>query len=250
MNKRYLFLFLFLFIVIFSLPIVKVKVITGFNFLKKEIFNSFANIENEISTLIKQSKQIKELEKKNLKLQKKIAFFNSILADCLDLKNFKIIKNSNLIFTKTISYAALPDFSQIYIDYIGKDYPKGLVYNNLAAGLVVKRVGDYSLAFLNNNKKVSYTVYILDNGKKIPGIFKGGKNIIEYIPKFAKIKKGDLVITNGLDGLFYEGAKVGIIENIENKNLYKKAKIKLFYDSNAPNYFYVVKGVTNGYTKH
>ena len=76
------------------------------------------------------------------------------------------------------------------------------------------------------------------------------KRQIEYIPKFAKIKKGDLVITNGLDGLFYEGAKVGIIENIENKNLYKKAKIKLFYDSNAPNYFYVVKGEKNGYTKH
>ena len=253
MNKRYLFLFLFLFVLIFSIPIVKTEVINIFNYLKLEIFTSYENLQKNISNLIHQSQKIKKLTLEKQNLQKKIAFYNSILGNCLDLKNFEFIKDSNLIFTKTISYAAIPDFSQIYIDYKGKNYPRGLVYNNLAAGIAVKKVDNYSLAFLNNNKKVSYTIYILDNGKKIPGIFKGKENIIKYIPKFAKIKKGDLVITNGLDGLFYEGAKVGIIKSIENKNLYKEAKIKPFYDSNSPNYFYVVKklkGVTNGYTKH
>jgi len=253
MNKKYFFLFLFLFIILFSIPIVKIKTISFFNLLKEEFFLNFNAFEKNILDIINQSEKIKQLELQNQKLQKKIDFYNSVLGNCEDLDKFKFIKDSNLIFTKTISYAAIPDFSQIYIDYVGKNYPRGLVYNNLAAGIIAKRVGDYSLALLNSNKKVSYTVYILNNGKKIPGIFKGGKNIIKYISKFAKIKKGDLVITNGLDGLFYEGAKVGIIESIKNKNLYKEAKVKLFYNDNAPNYFYVVKkikGVYNGYTKH
>ena len=190
--------------------------------------------------MINQSEKIRKLQLQNQKLKKKIAFYDSILGNCEDLQNFYLVKDSNLSFTKTISFASIPDFSQIYINYVGKNYPRGLVYNNLAAGIVVKKVGNYSLALLNTNKKVSYTVYILDGGKKITGIFKGGKNIIDYIPKFAKIKKGDLVITTGLNGLFYEGAKVGVIETIKNKSLYKQAKIKLFY-TKAPNYFYVVK---------
>ena len=253
MNKKYLFLFLFLFVLVFSIPIVKIEIINVFDFLKTDFFSSFNNFRDDISNIINQSKKIKELKLQNYKLQKKIVVYNSILGNCEDLKNFIFVKDSNLVFSKIVSYADLPDFTKFYITYVGKNYPRGLVYNNLVAGIAVKRVGNYSLAFLNNNKKVSYTIYILDNGKKIPGIFKGGENIIKYIPKFAKIKKGDLVVTNGLDGLFYEGAKVGIIKSVKNENLYKEAKVKLFYDSNAPNYFYVVKklkGVTNGNTKH
>lgn len=253
MNKKYLFLFLFLCVLLFSIPAVKVKTLDFFNMSKIEIFSDLKHFRDTVFNIVNQSQKIQDLKIQNQKLRKKLAFYNSILGNCEDLKQFKFVKDSNLIFTKTISFAAIPDFTQIYINYVGDNYPRGLVYNNLAAGIVVKKVGDYSLAFLNTNKKVSYTVYILDGNKKIEGIFKGGKNIIEYIPKFAKIKKGDLVVTNGLDGLFYEGAKVGIIENIKNKNLYKQAKVKLFYNK-APNYFYVVKktikGVENGYTKH
>ena len=244
MNKKYFFLFLFLFVLIFSIPVVRIKTVDVFNMLKAEVFSSFNIFHDDISDIANQSEKIKNLKLQNKNLQEKIAFYNSILGNCEDLKKFKFVKDSNLVFTKTISYATIPDFSQIYIDYAGKNYPRGLVYNNLAAGLVVKRAGNYSLAFLNTDKKVSYTVYILDDNKKIPGIFKGGKNIIEYIPKFANIKKGDLVVTNGLDGLFYQGAKVGIIESIENKNLYKQAKVKLFY-TKAPDYFYVVKKSNN-----
>ena len=252
MNKRYLFLFFFILVLIFSIPLVKVKIINVFNFLKTEFFFSLKALRDDISDVINQSEKIKNLKLQNQKLNEKIALYDSVLENCKDLQNFKFVKDSNLILTKTVSFAAIPDFSRIYIDYVGKNYPRGLVYNNLAAGIVVKKVENYSLAFLNSNKKVSYTVYILHNGKEITGIFKGGKNIIEYISKFSKIKKGDLVITTGLNGLFYKGAKVGVIESVKNENLYKMAKIKLFY-TKAPDYFYVIKkikGVTNGYTKH
>ena len=258
MNKKYLLFFAFLIILVFSIPVVKYEVIGFFNFLKKNIFE-FYNYEKEnISNLINQAVKIKQLQQENFLLKNKILNFESFYQNCKDLKKFKFVKDSHLVFTKTISYASLPDFSQIYIDYVSKDsfFPKGLVYNNLAAGVVVKSFNNYSLALLNSNKKTSYTVFIGKN--KIPGIFYGKVNLIKYIPKFKNVKKGDLVITSGLDGIFYKGAMVGIITKVFQRKLYQEAKIKLFYNDLAPNYFYVVekydrirkKGGDNGYSKH
>ncbi len=257
MNKRYLVLFLVGLILLFFL--FKIEIINIFNFIKLNMSNLQTQIYHEVSVLKNQKKQIEDLEEENKKLKNKIAYLNSILFNCKDLNKLNFIKRADLILTKTISYASLPDFSQIYIDYSPKGkLPQGLVYNNLAAGIVVKKVGNYSLAFLNSNKNTSYTVYILDKNNSIPGIFYGKINTIKYIPKFKHIKKGDLVITSGLDGIFYKGAKVGVIESIKQTNLYQEAKIKLFYNNLNPNYFYVVnkydrikkKGGGNGTSKH
>ncbi len=237
MNKKYLILFLLGFVLIFF--IFKTQITDFFNFLKLNFNHIQSNIYNELNSLKNQSLQIKKLKQENSFLKNKIAYLNSLIYNCKDFE--KLIKDSNLTLTKTISYASLPDFSAIYIDYKPKGkFPKGLVYNNLAAGIVVKGVGNYSLAFLNSNKKTSYTVYVIDGNNSIPGIFNGKINLIKYIPKFKNIKKGDLVITSGLDGIFYKGAKVGIIESVKQTNLYQEAKVKLFYNDLNPNYFYVV----------
>ena len=237
MNKRYLLLFLTGFVLI--LFVFKTQIIDFFNFIKLNINKIETNISEELSSLKSKSLQIEKLKNENRFLKNKIVYLDSLVYNCKDLK--KLIKDSNLTLAKTISYAALPDFSMIYIDYKPKGkFPKGLVYNNLAAGIVVKSTGDYSLALLNSNKKTSYTVYILDGNNSVPGIFYGKIDTVKYIPKFKNIKKGDLVITSGLDGIFYKGVKVGIIKNIKETNLYKEAKIKLFYNDLEPNYFYVV----------
>jgi len=239
----------------FFIPVVKYEILDIFNFSKKIIFRNIYNINEEISLYYNQARKIKNLQIQNKKLSYKLEVLNSFLENCKDLKKFKFVKDSHLIFAKVISYAALPDFSQIYVDYEGKKYPKGLVYNNMAAGVLIKKVGHYSLGVLNSNDKATYTVFIGKN--QIPGIFFGKKDIIKYIPKFKKINIGDLVITSGLDGIFYKGAKVGIITNIINKKLYQEAKIKLFYNRLNPNYFYVVdknitieKGGNYGNAKH
>jgi len=177
-------------------------------------------------------------------LQDKLATYEYVNQICKDLKIFKKIDKPNLVFTQTISYAALPDFTKIYVDYNKPiSTPRGLVYNNFAAGILVKNVGNYSLGLLNTNKNTSYTVIIGD--KEVPGIFKGGINTIKYIQKFAPIKVGDIVKTSGLDGIFYKGAIVGKVIKVEQKKLYQEAKVKLFYNKLTPDFFYVVeKNVT------
>jgi len=253
MNKRYLILLSFLLVLFFSLNPIRYSLLDFFNITKEFFANVINQIEFKISKYQNQAQKIEKLQKENNSLKEKIAYFESFYANCKDLKK---IKDSNLTLVKVVSYAHLPDFSEIYVDFTSKTYPLGLVYNNLAAGVLIKRVGYYSLGLLNSNKKISYTVLI--GKKEIPGIFYGEKNIIKYIPKFKKINVGDLVITSGLDGIFYKGAKVGIITSIKEKKLYQEAKVKLFYNSLAPNYFYVIqkndtiikKGGENGFTKH
>jgi len=234
MNKKYLLFFSFLLVVFFYFY--KSFIIDFANFSKEKINFFFNLVKDKITFYHNQAKKIEELKKENLLLQKKLAWFESFYQNCKDLK---LVKDSKLYLVKVISYANLPDFSQIYVKFVSNKYPVGLVYNNLAAGVLVKRVGNYSLGLLNSNKKTTYTVLI--GKKEIPGIFYGKENIIKFIPKFKKINEGDLVITSGLDGIFYKGAKVGIITSIEDKKLYQEAKVKLFYNNLAPNYLYVVK---------
>jgi rod shape-determining protein MreC len=214
-------------------------------YLNNSIVKIKNNISKEIESHFNQAEKIRILKKENEILKEKINNLTAKILVCQDLKYFKVINKSNLVFSYTISYASIPDFSQIYISYDKKiDKPKGLVYNNLACGEVIKNLGNFSLAILNSNQKTRYTVFIGKN--EIPGIFYGKINTIKYIPKFKKVNVGDEVITSGLDGIFYKGAKVGIITEVVEKKLYKEAKVKLFYNDLHPEFFYVIEGGNNG----
>jgi rod shape-determining protein MreC len=214
-------------------------------YFNKSIVKIENNFSKKIDAHFKQVKKIEELKKENEKLKDAINNLNAKILACKDLKYFKVINKPNLIFSYVISYASIPDFSQIYISYNKKiTKPKGLVYNNFVAGVVIKNIGNFSLAILNSNEKTRYAVFIGKN--KIPGIFYGKVNTIKYIPKFKQINIGDEVVTSGLDGIFYNGAKVGIITEVVEKKLYKEAKVKLFYNDLHPKFFYVIEGGKNG----
>ncbi|WP_457561972.1 rod shape-determining protein MreC [Caminibacter pacificus] len=239
MNKRYIFLFSVLLILFFQIPFVKKNVIIAFNAIKETFLNLKKNINDELNAISNNKKLIKELEEKNKKLSFELSRLNAIFYTCKDLKKFKFIRKPGLEFTQAVSYVKLPDFTSVYVTFDKPvPHPIGLVYNNFAAGMIVKRVGNYGVALLNSNPKTSYAVYIGKN--EIPGIFYGKENVIKYIPKFKPIKVGDLVITSGLDNIFYKGALVGKITEIKEKKLYQEAKIKLFYDTLNPTYFYAV----------
>jgi rod shape-determining protein MreC len=224
----------------FKTPLIE-NSIAIFNYTKKGIILYYQKIENYITSYFNQAEQIRELKKRVKEYEDYIYKVVPILENYQKLKLFKEIKHPNLKFTQTISYAQLPDMSAIYIDYYDKNLttPQGLIYNNYSAGIVIKSIKNYSLAYLNNNPKVIYAVFI---GKdKIPGILYGGNTIIiKYIPKYKKIEKGDIVITSGLDKIFYEGVKVGKIVSIKEKKLYQEATIKPFYNPLHPTFFYVV----------
>ena len=240
MSKKLLIILSFIFILFFQISFVKERVLQFTNPLKKELSLFILNLKHNFDVYIDQKDTLEKLIKENQFLKDKIEEIAVKYAICKDLKYFDKLNFPNIVFTQVISYAALPDFSQIYIDYNNSfNIPRGLVYNNLAAGIVIKNFKNYSLALLNSNKKASYTVFIGKN--EIPGIFYGKINTIKYIPKFKKINIGDIVITSGLDRVFYKGAKVGTITEVIEKNFYQEAKVKLFYNDLNPSFFYVVE---------
>jgi len=240
MSRRLLVLFALLIIGFFQIPVVKKYTLESANSLKNSFSSFVTSVKKTYNEYIEQKNTLQNLLEENKYLKNEIQKIAVKYATCKDLKYFKKIKIPNVVFTQVISYAALPDFTQIYINY-DKPFtiPRGLVYNNLAAGIAVKHYSNYSLALLNSNEKTSYTVYIGKN--KIPGIFYGKINTVKYIPKFKPVKIGDIVITSGLDGVFYQGALVGKVVEVVEKKLYQEAKIKLFYNDLNPEFFYVVE---------
>jgi rod shape-determining protein MreC len=247
MSKKLLIFLVFLLSVLFLL--FKNSIIEVSLYISRAFLNMEKKIGNSLTIHFNQAEEIKKLLKENQFLKNKINNLEAKLFVCNDLKYFKLVSNKHLTFTYAVSYAAIPDFSQIYINYNKKiEKPKGLVYNNLVAGEVIKNIGNFSLAILNSNEKTRYTVYI--GKKEIPGIFYGKINTIKFIPKFQDVKVGDMVITSGLDGIFYKGAKVGIITSVIEKKLYKEAKVKLFYNDLHPEFFYVIEGGENGNRKY
>ena len=244
MSRRLLVYLALLIIGIFQIPVVKKYTLESANSLKSSFSFFVTSIKETYNEYIEQKNTLKNLLEENKFLKDEIQKIAVKYATCKDLKYFKKIKFPNVVFTQVISYAALPDFTQVYINY-DKPFtiPRGLVYNNLAAGIAIKHYSNYSLALLNSNEKTSYTVYIGKN--KIPGIFYGKINTVKYIPKFKPVKIGDIVITSGLDGVFYQGVLVGKVIEVFEKKLYQEAKIKLFYNDLNPKFFYVIETVAN-----
>jgi rod shape-determining protein MreC len=244
MSRRLLVYLALLIIGIFQIPVVKKYTLESANSLKSSFSFFVTSIKETYNEYIEQKNTLKNLLEENKFLKDEIQKIAVKYATCKDLKYFKKLQIPNVVFTQVISYAALPDFTQVYINY-DKPFtiPRGLVYNNLAAGIAIKHYSNYSLALLNSNEKTSYTVYIGKN--KIPGIFYGKINTVKYIPKFKPIKIGDIVITSGLDGVFYQGVLVGKVIEVFEKKLYQEAKIKLFYNDLNPKFFYVIETVAN-----
>ena len=94
---------------------------------------------------------------------------------------------------------------------------------------------------MNGNKDCSYAVFLGEG--KFPGILTSSDTKdevqIKYIPFWANIKKGDEVITSGMDNIFYEGLKVGVVTEVINLADMRIAKVKPYINASKKRYFYL-----------
>ena len=244
MNKRFIYLFATIFLValFYFKTQISQNIIYLFNQTKLFTNSQISSISDAFNNHFSQAEQIKHLSQQNKQYKDYIEQIKPFLLNINKLSHFKNLQIPSVHFAQTISYAKLPNIDSIYINYHENNLtsPRGLIYNNQTAGIVAKSLKASSLVYLNNNPNTSYTVFISD--AKIPGIFFGGKNpIIKYIPKYTQIKKGDKVITSGLDGIFYEGIMVGEVSFVITKKLYKEVYVNMAYDPLHPDFFYVIK---------
>jgi len=204
-------------------------------------------IENSFYKHFHQQKHIQELQDKieNCKKDKiETSYLVSQLDDLYKANHSQLKSFANITLVKTLSYANYADFNKVWLDF--KDFNQskiyGLIYDDYAAGIVINK-NSKPLALLNADPKSTMAVYILDNKQKAPGIIHGNSNdklIIEYIPTWIPIHRGDEVITSGLDALFFEGLKVGKVLKVELSQGYQKAVVEPYFKANQPHFFHVI----------
>ncbi len=68
---------------------------------------------------------------------------------------------------------------------------------------------------------------------------------IKFIPILASIKEGDEVITSGMDNIFSEGLKVGVVTEIISLADMKIAKVKPYISASKKRYFYLYESKNN-----
>jgi len=217
------------------------------NAIKTVFINLKEGIASAINLHFGQAETIKELKIENEELRMRVAMLGGFANEVVELGNFKKYEKEyepNLSAVRVISYAQLPYFQKVWVDF--EDYNSsriyGLLYNNATAGIISDGEEGNALALLNGDPKCSYAVYV--GKKKAPGIVMGKNDremVVRYIPSWMSIEIGDEVMTSGLDGIFFAGVKVGVVTDVKTVHAYKEAVIKPYFNSLNPRYFYVIE---------
>jgi len=160
----------------------------------------------------------------------------------------------NISISETISYVKLNSFSQLILTKpkeLKEDKLYGLIQEKVVAG-VARLHNNQLYGYLTSDEKCRFSVFIgKDNA---PGIAMGedtNKMIVKFIPKWYKIKKGDKVVTSGLDDIFFGNIPVGIVTKMELQSSYKVAYIQTYSDIYHPKTFFLINdakaSVTEGF---
>ncbi len=219
------------------------------NPLKKD-YKHFSNkVESAGHTYLFQKETIKRLQKENRKLR------NYLFDQSHYLRQLSVVFNKlpylsklpykSIVLVDTISYVKLNKLDTILLTMPkkvklkeGKTY--GLIQDEVVAGTA--RVDHGNLyGFLTSSSECMFGVFV--GPKRIPGVAKGiDKNIMEvdFIPKWANVKNGDIVETSGLDNIFFANVPVGEVTKVVEEGSYKKLYIKTYADTIHPNLFFLI----------
>lgn len=219
------------------------------NNIKLAYIEKIEKIEASIDRHFNQSKKIKELISKNEELEKYKLLYNELSNKYNNIEQFKQdsdpLKKVNIV--NVLSYSKYDDFTKVYINTGDLNTTEmkigGLIIDNYAAGILVKDQGKL-IGLLNGNKKSNYAVYI---GKaKAPGITHSVKNkkqiLVRFIPNWLEIAVDDEVYTSGMDGIFFEGLKVGKVVSIKRIGDTQEAVVEPYaHTSNSSLYYLYFK---------
>ena len=219
--------------------------ISTLNSIKTSYHNGTELIEQTIYKHFFQAKHIEELEEKLQNYEKNHLIMQQLASEINDLfqeNHSKLKTNPKVELVRTISYQKFADQNRIWLEVPDYNASRvyGLTYKELVAGIVISKNGR-PLGLLNRDIKSSYAVYVGKN--KAPGIAHGNKDknlVVKFIPAWFSIKKGDEVVTSGLDELFFKGLKVGKVISVTKSQGYQNAVIEPYYKANDPNYFHMI----------
>ncbi|WP_121756463.1 rod shape-determining protein MreC [Helicobacter felis] len=137
----------------------------------------------------------------------------------------------HFLLTRVYGFAQLNNPYEILLDVQGT-YPRdqifGMVAFGRAIGIALQKNGRF-VGLLHGDAQASYSVAIKSGGKVYYGFItnQNFKTYVDFLPAYAPLKAGDVVVTSGLDGIFSAGIFVGKVAKISNHYTYKKALLQL-----------------------
>jgi len=247
------FIFAFLFIIaglsyLFKIDELLIKKFDFFNDFKVSYIDKAINFSTTIEKHFDQANTIEKLKIENNELKEYKILHETAQSQLNTLKEFlanvDIPENKAKIeLVKVLSYINYNDFTKVWLDKkVEDDSIFGLIADNYSAGIAINKNGR-AVGLLNGNKDCSYAVFIGEG--KAPGIITASDTQdelqIKFIPIWADIKKGDEVITSGMDNIFFEGLKVGRVVEVTNLADMKIATVKSYVNVLKKKYFYTYK---------
>jgi rod shape-determining protein MreC len=239
MPKKWLFLFLFV-IITLGLMTYQSNRQSWFplKFLKNT-FNTFHDLKNSVMDSVKSpfhKMLIREEENRRLKAElakllheqqkyREVLLENQRLKDVLSLKekDQRYIAGANVIARSTDRWSNTFIIDKGLRHGIEKDMAvvsiQGLV------GKISEVSGSYSYLLLVTDMSFSAAARLQES--RVEGVVTGSgfrKCRLKYVPYEEEVKKGDIVITSGLDQLFPPGIPVGYVSKVD------KSDIGIFQD--------------------
>ena len=221
-------------------------ILSSLNSTKSTYHDITESISHTIDQHFFQAEEIETLKTQLRQYENNHLVMQQLASEIHDLykENKSDLKTSpGVELVRTISYQKFGNLNRVWIEV--QDYNKskiyGLTYKELVAGIVINMHGK-PLALLNRDIKSAYSVYIGEN--HAPGIAHGNNDeylIVDFIPTWYDIKKGDEVTTSGLDNIFFKGLKVGRVLSVTSSQGYQNAVIEQYYQDNEPSYFHMIR---------
>ena len=218
------------------------------NQIKINYHDTIEYIENRFNKHFFQADTITSLQERLDKYENNHLVMQQLASEINDLykeNNSSLKTDPRVELVRTISYEKFGDLNRVWIEIPDYNSSKiyGLTYKELVAGIVISKNGR-ALGLLNRDITSSYAVSIGPN--HAPGIAHGNNDenlVVKFIPAWFEIKKGDEVITSGLDNIFFKGLKVGRVVSVKKAQGYQNAVIKQYFQANDPGYFHMIRRV-------
>jgi len=196
---------------------------------------------DEISDFFEMISEMRNLKKEDEELKLKI---QELIAENVALKE---LKKENEILREALELGLQEEFKLEICQVIGKDISSDTILINegfkdglakdlpvitqqkILVGRISEVYKNFSKVQLITQKDTSFDAKILDT--EISGLIKGEGNLrlfLDLIPPEKEIKKGDVVITTVLGGIFPRGLLVGEIEKVIKSDIepWQQAKVK------------------------
>jgi rod shape-determining protein MreC len=218
----------------------KSKFINSSNFIFSSLYDTkftvskYLNLELQNQLLLEENKNLKKIL---FNLETTTKSFDSINSTGFEVMTASVIKNS---YSKTNNFITINKGSKH-----GFGIDNGVISSNGVVGIIDKTTTNYSrlISILNTNfllnakfKNSNYFGVLSWNGKNI------NKVQLKDVPKQAKIKIGDTIVTGGNSLIFPKGILIGYIQSfkLDNSENYLELEVNLSTDMTNIENLYII----------